>query len=108
MVYAMQLGKVVPKQLFGPMGTTKSVWSRILSGEFELGCGAVKKFNTAVRNDSLLLWLNHDHGYDIRRMVRIKNDVEQRLEAAEARIRELEREREIQIAFVQDALSARK
>lgn len=106
--YAVSLADLEPKQVYDPLDMDKATWSRIENGGMGFPLNRLKAFRDVVQNDALLLWLNHDHGYDIHRMVRIKNDVELRLENAEARIRELEREREIERAFVQDVLSTRK
>lgn len=74
LAYGCELARLVPKQIYGEMGRDKTVWSRIASGEFDLDGREIKRFNTVVQNDAYLLYLNHQHGYDLTSMRKTMDD----------------------------------
>lgn len=86
LMYGCELARLVPKQICGEMGCDKTVWSRIVSGEFDLDGRDIKQFSTVVQNDAYLLYLNHLHGYDLTAMRKTMDDKDQRIAALEAEL----------------------
>lgn len=74
LLYGCELARLVPKQIYGEMGKDKTAWSRITSGEFDLDGRDIRRFNALVQNDAYLLYLNHQHGYDLAAMRKTMDD----------------------------------
>jgi len=74
LLYGCELARLAPKQIYGEMGIDKTAWSRISTGEFDLDGRDIKRFNTVVQNDAYLLFLNHQHGYDLAAMRKTMDD----------------------------------
>lgn len=74
LLYACELARLAPKQIYGEMECDKTVWSRISSGELDLDGRDIKHFCTVVQNDAYLLYLNHLHGYDLAAMRKTMDD----------------------------------
>ena len=101
--YGCTLANVVPKQVYPYMDCDKSTWSRICSGEWDLDGRDIRHFDCVVGNDAYLLYLVHDHGYDLNSLRKTQDDQEKR-------IAELEREvadRDRSIRLLVDALKGR-
>lgn len=79
LLYGCELARLAPKQIYGEMGCDKTAWSRITSGEFDLDGRDIKRFNTVVQNDAYLLYLNHQHGYDLAAMRKTMDDKDRRI-----------------------------
>jgi hypothetical protein len=77
--YACRLAKVVPKAIYPNMGCDKSVWSRICSGELDLDGRDVLTFDRTINNDAYLLFLVHQHGYDLTSMRKRGDDKDRRI-----------------------------
>jgi hypothetical protein len=77
--YACRLAKVVPKAIYPNMGCDKSVWSRICSGELDLDGRDVLTFDRTINNDAYLLFLVHQHGYDLASMRKRGDDKDRRI-----------------------------
>jgi len=95
--YGMELARLAPKQVYPHMDCDKTVWSRIMSGEFDLDGRDIRRFNSAVNNDAYLLYLNHIHGYDLTTLRKVQDDKER--ENAELRQKVADYERLFQLAF---------
>jgi hypothetical protein len=74
LMYACELARLAPKQIYSEMGCDKTVWSRICSGELDLDGRDIQKLSRAVRNDAYLLFLNHQAGYDLHAMRKTMDD----------------------------------
>lgn len=79
LLYGCELARLAPKQIYGEMGCDKTVWSRISSGELDLDGRDIKRFCSVVRNDAYLLYLNHQHGYDLAAMRKTMDDKDRRI-----------------------------
>jgi hypothetical protein len=77
--YACRLAKVVPKEVYPNMGCDKTVWSRICSGELDLDGRDILKFDRTINNDVYLLFLVHQHGYDLASMRKRGDDKDRRI-----------------------------
>jgi hypothetical protein len=78
--YACRLAKVVPKAIYPNMGCDKTVWSRICSGELDLDGRDILTFDRTINNDAYLLFLNHQHGYDLTAMRKRGDDKDRLIE----------------------------
>lgn len=85
LMYGCELARLVPKQIYGEMGCDKTVWSRITTGELDLDGRDIRQFSNVVRNDAYLLYLNHQHGYDLASMRKTLDDKDRRIAELEAR-----------------------
>lgn len=74
LMYGCELAKMAPKQAYGAMGIDKTTWSRICGGEWDLDGRDVIHFDRIVGNDAYLLYLNHQHGYDLASMRKTLDD----------------------------------
>jgi hypothetical protein len=80
LMYACELARksngdpMVPKLIYGEMGCDKTSWSRITTGELDLDGRDIKRFSDVVQNDAYLLYLNHQHGYDLASMRKTMDD----------------------------------
>lgn len=74
LMYGCELAKMVPKQAYSAMGIDKTTWSRICGGEWDLDGRDVAQFDRIVGNDAYLLYLNHQHGYDLASMRKTMDD----------------------------------
>lgn len=72
--YACTLAGVVPKQIYPHMDCDKSTWSRICSGEWDIDGRDIHRFDSLLCNDAYLLYLNHQHGYDLDSMRKTMDD----------------------------------
>jgi hypothetical protein len=61
------------------MGCDKTVWSRICSGELDLDGRDILKFDRTINNDVYLLFLVHQHGYDLASMRKRGDDKDRRI-----------------------------
>jgi hypothetical protein len=77
--YACRLAKVVPKEICSNMGCDKTVWSRICSGEWDLDGRDILKFDRTINNDAYLLFLVHQHGYDLASLRKRGDDKDRRI-----------------------------
>lgn len=89
--YACRLANVVPKAIYPNMGVDKTVWSRICSGEWDLDGRDVLKFDRTVNNDAYLLFLIHQHGYDLSTLRKARDDKERRISELEQHIADQDR-----------------
>jgi hypothetical protein len=74
LLYGCELARLAPKQIYGEMGIDKTAWSRISTGEFDLDGRDIRRFSAVVQNDAYLLYLNHQHGYDLAAMRKTMDD----------------------------------
>ena len=77
--YACRLAKVVPKEIYLNMECDKTVWSRICSGEYDLDGRDILKFDRTINNDAYLLFLVHQHGYDLASLRKRGDDKDRRI-----------------------------
>lgn len=84
--YACRLANVVPKEICANMDVDKTVWSRICSGEWDLDGRDVLKFDRTVNNDAYLLFLVHQHGYDLSSLRKARDDKERRIAELEQHV----------------------
>lgn len=89
--YACRLANVVPKEICANMECDKTVWSRICSGELDLDGRDIWKFDRTVNNDAYLLFLNHQHGYDLASMRMARDEKDRRIAELEQENRDLRR-----------------
>lgn len=95
--YACELARQVPKKLYTRMSCDKTVWSRIASGELDLDGRDILPFSRVVNNDAYLLYLAHQHGYDLASMRKYEDDKDR--EIADLRQQVADYERAFQLAF---------
>jgi hypothetical protein len=74
LVYACELARLQPKQIYPHMGVDKTTWSRICSGEWDLDGRDIKPFSAVVKNDAYLLYLNHVQGFDLASIRKAESD----------------------------------
>lgn len=86
LLYGCELARLAPKQIYGEMGCDKTAWSRITSGEFDLDGRDIKRFSAVVHNDAYLLYLNHQHGYDLASMRKTMDDKDRRIAELEEKL----------------------
>jgi plasmid maintenance system antidote protein VapI len=79
LMYGCELAKMVPKQAYSAMGIDKTTWSRICGGEWDLDGRDVLQFDRIVGNDAYLLYLNHQHGYDLASMRKTMDDKDRQI-----------------------------
>lgn len=72
--YGCTLAGLVPKKVYQPMDCDKGTWSRICGGEWDLDGRDIYRFDRVVGNDAYLLYLNHQHGYDLGAMRKTLDD----------------------------------
>lgn len=80
-------------------------WSNILSGKKHFPHERRNEFMDFVGNEILLMYACESRGYDFTTLRKHRSDVEEQLEAAKARIAELERKNEIQEEFVRKVMT---
>jgi plasmid maintenance system antidote protein VapI len=98
--YACDLAGLDRKQIFPHMGKEKTAWSRICSGEFDLPGRDILKFSRVVGNDAYLLFLVHQHQYDLTTLQKAGDDKDR--EIFELRQQVADRDRAIEL-FVKAA-----
>jgi hypothetical protein len=104
MRYSISLADLEPKEVYVPMEKDKGTWSRIESGDMSLTVSELPKFQRIVGNDALLLWLNHDAGYDIKTLRLRQDDKDRRIFELERQLAEERREKEIIAKFVRETV----
>lgn len=91
LLYACELARLVPKQIYGHMGKDKTAWSRIVSGEFDLAGRDIPKFNAVVGNNAYLLYLAHLDGIDLGSIRKTQDDKDRRIAELEQQIADRDR-----------------
>lgn len=86
LMYGCELARMAPKQAYGPMNIDKTTWSRICGGEWDLDGRDVLQFDRVVGNDAYLLYLNHQHGYDITSMRKTMDDKDREIAELKAQL----------------------
>lgn len=86
LMYGCELAKMVPKQAYTAMGIDKTTWSRICGGEWDLDGRDVVQFDRIVGNDAYLLYLNHQHGYDLASMRKTMDDKDRQIADLQAQL----------------------
>lgn len=105
LMYACELARksngdpVVPKLIYGEMGCDKTVWSRITTGELDLDGRDIHRFSTVVQNDAYLLYLNHQHGYDLAAMRKTLDDKDRRIAELEKKLADSEQKYQTVIEY---------
>ncbi len=99
--YSLSLADLEPKQVYDPLGMDKATWSRIENGAQAFPPDQLGNLALITGNDAPLIWLAHSRGYELRPL---KSELQERLEAAEARALEAER----QNALMRELLTGRK
>lgn len=102
LMYACELARLVPKKVAAMIGVDKTVWSRMLSGEWDLDGRDIRPFCAAVGNDAYLLHLNHVCGYDLASLRKVQSDQEKRIADLETENRELRRSMSLWIQAQKD------
>jgi hypothetical protein len=96
-------GYSLDKQASGEIGMDKARWSRIKSGGEGIKWEQLQSFMDACGNDSPLLWMLHQRGYDLHSLRKRETETERSLrEAHEA----LEAER-LKVRVLTEALHGR-
>ena len=90
--YSLSLADLEPKQVYEPLDMDKATWSRIENGQQAFPPEKLKQLRELVGNDAALIWLAHDNGYDL---VPLRTELEEQLQASEARAQELERQNDL-------------
>lgn len=101
--YACTLAGVAPKQVYLRMDIDKGTWSRICSGEFDLDGRDIRRFDSEIGNDAYLLYLLHDHGYDLDSLRKTQDDQEKRIAQLEQEVADRDRS----IRLLVDALKGK-
>lgn len=94
--YACELAGVSPKAIYGDMEIDKTVWSRILSGEWDLDGRDVPKLNKVTGNNAYLMYLNHLDGIDLHSIRKTMDDKER--ENFELRQKLAQRDEQLRVA----------
>lgn len=98
-------GFSLDKQLSDALGFDKAQFSRWLSG----GEGIIWPKFVAIMdhcgNDTPLLWMLHQRGYDLNSLRKRESETERKLRLAQEEIAQLKAEREIERRFVRDTRS---
>jgi plasmid maintenance system antidote protein VapI len=99
--YSLSLADLEPKQVYEPLDMDKATWSRIENGAQAFPPDMLGKLASLTGNDAPLIWLAHSRGYELRPL---KSELQERLDEAEARAAELER----QNALMRELLQGRR
>lgn len=91
LVYACKLARRPPKDIYPDMGYEKSVWSRLLDGEYDLDGREIPKFNRVVGNSAYLLYINHLDGWDLASMDRAQDDKDRKIAELERTVADQDR-----------------
>jgi len=102
--YSLSLADLEPKQVYPLLGKDKATWSRYEAGNIDFPVTLIQPLKTIVQNDAVLLWLNHQSGWDIRSMKRLCDDKDRRIHELEAQLAKERHERAIETKFVRENL----
>ncbi len=95
---AISVSGLEDQDIYKPLGIDAGQWSRIRSHKNNFPTDKIKEFSEIVGNTIYLQWLNYQCGMETRPML---NTVEMQLEAAKARINELEHDKELMARLLQ-------
>ena len=93
------------KAIAADLGMQDSVWSRCKSGQNSLSLEQLVTLCEVTGTLAPIAWMLVQLGYDPRTLRRMESEVETRNRELEERVRELEREREIERRLVRDLMS---
>lgn len=95
-----------PKQVQDDLKTDKAQFSRWTDDKEGIMWAKLSALMDLCGNDAPLLWMLHARGYDLNSLRKVETETERRLRLAEERIRELEREREVERRLFRDLRAA--
>lgn len=107
--FARELSGLEDKEIYGPTGIDAGAFSRMRSGSawYPQDERWLSLLNT-MRTQIPVMWQVEALGFDWTTLRKHRCDLEDRAERAEARVRELEHEREIERRCLQDFLGGRR
>lgn len=97
--YSVSLADLDPKQVYGPLDMDKAIWSRIENGGMSFPADRLNALAQLTGNAAPLMWLAQEQGFDLRPL---RSELQERLEAAEARAVAAEHELEVVKRFFRD------
>lgn len=102
--YSVSLADMEPKQVFEPLEMDKAIWSRIENGGMSFPADDIGKFRKITGNNAPLLWLNHQDGYDIRNLPRLRDDKDRRITELETQLAQERHDKEVIARFVREQI----
>lgn len=102
--YSMSLADLEPKQVYDPLGKDKATWSRIEGGDMGFPADLILPFQSITQNDSPLLWLCHQAGYDIAALRKRQDDKDRRIAELEAELAKEREEKAVIAKFVRETM----
>lgn len=88
-------GYVLDKQCCSDLGIDKARWSRIKSGQEGIKWDQLAAFMDACGNDSPLLWMLSQRGYDLHSLRRRERDVDRELRETKEQLEQERRDRRV-------------
>lgn len=102
--YSVSLADMEPKQVYDPLEMDKAIWSRIENGGMSYPADEIGKLRKITGNNAPLLWLNHQDGYDIRNLPRLRDDKDRRIAELETQLAQERRDKEVIAKFVREQM----
>lgn len=102
--YSVSLPDLDPKQVYEPLGMDKAIWSRIENGGMSFPADRLSALAQLTGNCAPLIWLAHEQGFDLRPQ---RSELQERLDAAEARATAAENELEVVKRFFRETQGRR-
>jgi hypothetical protein len=99
MRYGYSVAGLEPKDVYEPLGHDKATWSKIDSGAMSFQADKILKFCDVTRNIAIVEWLAFQAGHELRPL---RSELQERLEAAEARAAAAENELEVVKRFFRE------
>lgn len=97
--YSVSHADLDPKQVYEPLKMDKAIWSRIENGGMSFPADRLSALALLTGNSAPLMWLAQEQGFDLRPL---RSELQERLEAAEARATTAENELEVVKRFFRD------
>lgn len=102
--YALSIAELDPTDVYKPLGHDKATWSKIQTGAMSFQADKILPFCEVTRNIAVIEWLAFKVKHELRPL---RSELEQKLEAAEARAMAAEHELEVVKRFFRDTKRAR-
>lgn len=95
--YSLHLAGMDPKEVYGPLQIDKASWSRMIRGQQEIPGSLIHPVRMLTGNQAGLMWLAYQDNCEVRPL---RSELEQQLEAKDARIADLEHRLEVITDFI--------
>lgn len=99
MLYALSIAELEPMDVYKPLGTDKATWSKIVGGHMSFQADKIIPFCEVTRNNAVIEWLAFKTKSELRPL---RSQLEEKLEAMEARALSAENELEVVKRFFRD------